>query len=93
MEDNEVSVHQNQKKSLKIKGCRSLHMILFDSDGSVQTKINICSCPHCLVGDFINCVDEKGKFFPVQPLNDSVTTAELSHVTLYIYIDAIFLFI
>ena len=37
----------------------------------MQTKIIICFCLHCLVGDFINCFDEKGTFFPAQPLNNS----------------------
>ena len=35
-------------------------MISYCPDGTVQTKINICSCEHCLRGRFFDCLDEKG---------------------------------
>ena len=44
-------------------------MICFNSDGSMQTKINACFCENCLIRDFINCVDEKGAFIPAQCSN------------------------
>ena len=31
------------------------HMIPFFPDGSVQTKINICSCEEHLKGEFVKC--------------------------------------
>ena len=38
-------------------------MICFFPDGSIQTKVNICSCNFCLQGDFISCTTEKGNIF------------------------------
>ena len=70
LDKNEIGVCQSQKKSLKIKGCRSLHMIYFTSDGSMQTKINFCVCENCLIRDFIDCVVEKGVFIPAQWSNE-----------------------
>ena len=36
------------------------HMVSFFPDGSVQIKINMCSCENCLIGDFINCMFDPG---------------------------------
>ena len=44
-------------------------MMCFNSDGSMQTKIDVCSCENCLIRDFINCVDENGVFIPAQCSN------------------------
>ena len=44
-----------------IKGCRKLHMLSFFPGGSIQSKINICSCKSCIKGDFASCFSEKGK--------------------------------
>ena len=41
--------------SYKIKKCRSLHMISYFPDGSIQTKQHLCSCAECVVGNFIDC--------------------------------------
>ena len=30
-------------------------------DGTIQSKINICSCKSCIKGDFVFCLTEKGK--------------------------------
>ena len=46
---------------LVIKGCRKLHMLSFFPDGSIQSKVNICSCNSCIEGEFISCLIEKGK--------------------------------
>ena len=35
-------------------------MISFVPAGSVQIKINLCSCESCLIGNFVNCVHEPG---------------------------------
>ena len=45
---------------LPIKGSTKLHMICFHANGSVQAKVNLCSCSICLVGDFVKCPYEKG---------------------------------
>ena len=39
-------------------------MISYCPDGTVQTKINICSCEHCLRGRFFYCLDENGVYVP-----------------------------
>ena len=46
---------------LVIKGCRNLHMLSFFPDGSIQSKVNICSCNSCIEGEFISYLTEKGK--------------------------------
>ena len=51
---------------LSIRGCQQIHMICFNPDGSIQTKINVCSCDNCMSGDFLNCYDEQGLYFPPQ---------------------------
>ena len=38
IDEDEISVFQSKKKSLKIKGCQSLHMICYHSDGSIEIK-------------------------------------------------------
>ena len=30
-------------------------------DGTIQSKINICSCKSCIKGDFVFCLTEKGE--------------------------------
>ena len=49
-------------------------------DGTIQSKINICSCKSCIEGDFVFCLTEKGK--TVQQVteasdDDSTTESEL----------------
>ena len=51
---------RKQKTALVIKDCLKLHMVAFHPDGSIQTKVNICSCDECITGDFINCTLELG---------------------------------
>ena len=46
---------------LIIKGCRKLHMLSFFPDGSIQSKINLCSWKSCIERDFVSCLTEKGK--------------------------------
>ena len=57
------SIAENRKfdGSLKIEGCRDIHVIAFSPDGTVATKINICSCSSCIIGEFQKCLEEKGK--------------------------------
>ena len=64
------------------EGCRKLHMLSFFPDGSIQSKINICSCKSCIEGDFVSCLTEKGK--TVQQVteasdNDSTTESEFEN--------------
>ena len=40
--------------SYKVKKCRSLHMISYFPDGSIQTKQHLCSCVECVVRNFID---------------------------------------
>lgn len=55
------SIAQNRQEShLKIKNCMKYHMIVYFPDGSIQSKVNICSCEKCLHGHFIDCPHEKG---------------------------------
>ena len=57
-----MAKRQNGAKPIKIAGCMKLHMICFNPNGSICTKVNICSCPECLKGDFQQeCSIEKGK--------------------------------
>ena len=58
-----VSLRSDGGKPLKITGCvkDSYHMICFNPNGSILTKINICSCYDCLEGKFMDCSLEKGK--------------------------------
>lgn len=49
-----------QQETLKIKDSSKLHVICFQLDGSIQIKINICSCENCNSGNFIQCLNEKG---------------------------------
>ena len=39
-------------------------MISYCPDGTVQTKINVCSCEYCLRGRFFDCLDENGVYVP-----------------------------
>ena len=43
---------------------------MFQPDGSMQTKINVCSSENCLIEDLINFADEKGVFTPTQWSNE-----------------------
>ena len=36
-------------------------MICFYPNGTIQTKVNVCSCQFCFEGDFLSCATEKGK--------------------------------
>ena len=38
-----------------------LHIIHYFPNGSIQSKVNICSCASCIEGEFISCLIEKGK--------------------------------
>ena len=73
---------KNDNSPLIIKGCRKLHMLSFFPDGSIQSKINICSCKSCIEGDFVSCLTEKGK--TVQQVtgasdDDSTTESEFEN--------------
>ena len=48
------------KNPLKIRGCQNIHIICFNPDNSFVTKINVCSCECCLIGEFLECDKEKG---------------------------------
>ena len=44
IDEDEISAFQSKKKSYKIEGCQSLHLICYHSDGSIEIIINVCSC-------------------------------------------------
>ena len=54
-------------KPVPIPGCvkESHHMICFKPDGTICTKVNICSCSDCLEGNFLDCCVEKGRLVMV----------------------------
>ena len=71
---------KSHNSPLIIKGCRKLHKLSFFPYGSIQSKINICSCNSCIKDDFVSCLTEKGK--TVQQVteasdDDSTTESEL----------------
>lgn len=43
-------------------------------------KPKFCSCPHFLVGDFVNLVDEKGTFFSALNGRDDFNSDSESNV-------------
>ena len=55
-----ATVRRDDCSPLSIPGCMNYHMICFNTDGSLLTKNNICSCDDCLQGNFLNCDTETG---------------------------------
>ena len=52
-------------------------MLSLFPDGSIQSKIDICSCKSCIKGDFVSCFSEKGKTVPqVTEVSDNDSTTE-----------------
>ena len=45
-----IIANEIKQDPLPIKGCMELHMLCFDLDGSIQAKVNMCSCDECLLG-------------------------------------------
>ena len=72
----EISKYKIDRLPLVVKRCRSLHMRSFFLDGSVQSKINLCSCSNCIEGDFTSCLIEKGKFVLVTDASDDDSSSE-----------------
>ena len=57
--------------SYGIQKCKSVHMISYFPDGSIQTK-HLCSCAECVVGKFIYCLSNPGtQTFSGDSLDDS----------------------
>ena len=60
--ETEIEAQKLKKTSLPIKGSGQMHMISYFPDGTVQSKVNLCSCVKCSSGLFVNCVTgEKGR--------------------------------
>ena len=57
----EISKFVIDDSPLSITNCMKLHMISYFSNGSIELKVNICSCASCIEGEFISCLIEKGK--------------------------------
>ena len=58
----EIVAARKEKRYVHIPGCvkEAFHMLCFLPDGSVLTKVNICSCDDCLEGNFLDCSIERG---------------------------------
>ena len=63
LESEKIKQERENKIPLPISKCREKHMISFFPDGSIQAKVNICSCPECLKGKFVKCLFEAGKVY------------------------------
>ena len=50
---------------LTITNCMQLYMISYFPNGSIQSKVNICSCASCIEGEFISYLIEKWKIVQV----------------------------
>ena len=49
------NIESRNRDAVVINNCAILHMIAFSPNGQIQTKINICSCEECIVGNFVKC--------------------------------------
>ena len=63
LESEKIKQERENKIPLPISKCREKHMISFFPDGSIQAKVNICSCPECLKEKFVKCLFEAGKVY------------------------------
>ena len=72
----DIKSFKNDNSPLIIKGCLKIHMLSFFPDGSIQSKINICSCKSCIKCGFVSCLTEKGKTVQqvTEPSEDDSTT-------------------
>ena len=52
-------ISEVSRSSFKITDIMKQHLISF-LPGSVQIKLNLCSCEGCLIGNFVNSVHEPG---------------------------------
>ena len=67
--------------SYGIQKCKSVHMISYFPDGSIQTK-HLCSCAECVAGNFIDCLSNPGtQTFSGDSLDDSDSGSTLKKVT------------
>ena len=74
LDGNEIQdVKHSVSGSYKIKKCRSLHMISYFPDGSIQTKQHLCSCVECVARNFIDCNLNPGVKFIVENTEGSDT--------------------
>lgn len=78
----DIKSFKNDNSPLITKGCRKFHRLRFFPDGSIRSKINICSGKSCIEGEFVSCLIEKGK--TVQQVteasdNDSTTKSEFEN--------------
>ena len=57
-----MSLREEESNPIPIPGCvkSSYHMICFEPNGTIITKVNLCSCIECLEGNFLHCSIEKG---------------------------------
>ena len=73
IEKNEIGVEKEKiQSSSGIQKCRSLHMISYFLDGSIQIKQHLCPYAECVVGNFIGCLSNPGReIFSGDSLDDS----------------------
>ena len=51
-----LDLRQAEANPVSIPGCvKQSYHICFKPDGTVLTKVNICSCEVCLLGEFLEC--------------------------------------
>ena len=62
IEPERIMALRQECKPIPIAGCvkNCYHMISFHPDGSILSKVNLCSCTACLEGNFLNCLIKKG---------------------------------
>ena len=73
IEKNEIGVEKEKIQSSNgIQKCRSLHMISYFIDGSIQTKQHLCPYPECVFGNLFDCLSNPGReIFSGDSLDDS----------------------
>ena len=60
LSESEIEEKRKAKGTLVLKDCQKFHMTAFHLNGSVQTKVNMCSCDDFLKGNFIDCLLKPG---------------------------------
>ena len=61
----EISKFAIHESTLSINNYMKLHMISYFPIGSIQSKVNICSCDSWIEGEFTSCLIEKGKIVQI----------------------------
>ena len=57
----------------------AIPMICFWLDGSVLSKVNLCLCADCILGDFLDCFIEPGKIFSAEEGEDDDANSDVEY--------------